>query len=180
MSGKKKPAGALVAAAQTLEQQLHDFDDQVEAFKQLTINSQKGLERGKQLLESLAAAEARAGEHVQALVAAVAATAKEQGARVEAVRAKAEHLAARATEYEALVTQFGTLGEGASSLNARLKGEPVSVELDGEIGALVQRAEALVAQARTQHFDDVAHLADGLRQQVSALRSKLQQVQGRG
>lgn len=69
--------------------------------------------------------------------------------------------------------QFEDLGAGAAALNAKLKGDQTTVEVDAEVSALVSRAEQLVAQARAQHFDDVAHLADQLRQQVCAIRGKL-------
>lgn len=170
---KDKSGGALVSAAQTLEAELRRFDDEVGAFAKLALTSRKSLERGRQLLDSLAAAEARAAEQVQALVRAVAATGQDQAARVEAVRAKAQELDARWLELQTLVGQFEDLGAGAAALNAKLKGDQTTVEVDAEVSALVSRAEQLVAHARAQHFDDVAHLADQLRQQVCAIRGKL-------
>jgi hypothetical protein len=178
VSAKKKSGSDLVVAAETLDAELRQFDDEVATFTRLALSSKKGLERGRELLEALAAAEDRASQQVQALVQAVASTSQKQGARIDAVRAKAEELARRTGEYEALISQFEALGAGASALNAKLQGEPVAVELDAEIGALVSKSEALVAQARAQNFDDVVHLADALRQQVTAIRGKLQQVQG--
>jgi hypothetical protein len=174
MSGKKKSSSELVAAAETLDTELNRFDDDVESFGKLSFNSAKGLERGREMLETLAASEDRANQQVQALVQAVASTSQKQAARVEAVKAKAGELQTRAMEYEQLLAQFQALGASAAEVNGKLKGEQAAVEVDAEIAALVTQAETFVAEARAKHFDDITHLADQLRQQVSAIRGKLQ------
>jgi hypothetical protein len=174
----KSTDNELVAAARALDSELSKYEDGVSSYIKLALTSKKGLERASALLEELAEAEDRAGQQAQLLVKAVAATTARQTARLDEVRAKAIELSERKAAFNALVANFESLGKGASAINERLLAEPSAGGVDAELNALVARAEELVALAKSQHFDDVAHLADGLRQQVSAIRGKLLKASG--
>jgi hypothetical protein len=169
----------LISAATALDAELGRFQDAVDAFKKLPLSSKKHLERATAALNALAESEQRLGANVQALVQAVAATREGQTTHLEVIRAKAETLKARSIEFQQLIGQFESLGQGAAALNARLTSgaAPVTAVLD-EVTALATKAESLTALAREKDFDDVAHMADGLKQQLSALAGKLKPPTG--
>ncbi|MBK7863303.1 MAG: hypothetical protein IPJ65_32825 [Archangiaceae bacterium] len=161
-------------AASELDDELARFEEGVAAFKKLSLSSKKALDRAGAMLEELAQSEQSMGTQVQALVAAIQATRDRQLERVTVVREKAEELKSRSVEFRDLIVQFEALGTGAAALNARLQSDkPEIVDVLDEVSALGGKAEALLAQAREKGFDDVAHLADGLKQQLTALRGKL-------
>jgi hypothetical protein len=69
---------------------------------------------------------------------------------------------------------------GAAELNAKLQSaKPAVVDVGNDVSALSEKAVALFALSKEKGFDDVAHLADGLRQQLEALRDKLTKSQER-
>jgi chromosome segregation ATPase len=165
---------ALIAAAAALDDELVQFHDAVGAFDKLQLSSKKQLDRAAQALNELAESEQRLGAHVQALVQAVASTREGQNAEIDVIRKKAEALKTRSLEFQALIAQFELLGAGAAALNKKLQGDvPALDAVVVEVTALAGQAGTLNAAAREKGFDDVAHLADGLRQQLSALASKL-------
>ena len=175
MSRSKDNDSALITAAIELDAELARFHGSVEAFQKLPLSSKKHLDRAAQALNALADSEAKLGTHVQALVQAVAATREGQAAQLDVIRAKAESLKTRSVAFQELVAQFESLGSGAASLNAKLQaggGAELPAVVD-EVAALAARAGSLNTLAREKDFEDVAHMADGLRQQLEALAGKL-------
>lgn len=170
---KHKPS-ELVAAAESLEQELARFDDAVASFKRLALSSKKNLDRGTAMLQELAELEQGIGTHIQTLVKAIGGTGEKQLARVAEVKARADELKERSIAFQALTLHFDELGKGAAALNVKLQAPaPTVVDVDEELTALATKAETLQAQAKAAGFDDVHHLADGLRQQLTAIRTKL-------
>jgi hypothetical protein len=165
----------LIAAAIALEEQLERFHDGVDTFRKLPLNSKKNIDRATKLLNDLADGEQGLGTQVQALVQAVAGTRDQQNASVEVIRAKAEELKSRAVAFQQLLTQFEAMGVAASELNAKLQSSgPAEVDLAAALAALAAQAETLMGNARAQDFDDVARLGDGLKQQLNAMRKRLE------
>jgi chromosome segregation ATPase len=175
MGRNKDKESELIAAATELDAELTRFHEGVAAFAQLPLSSKKHLDRATAALNALADSEAKLGTHVQALVQAVAATREGQAAQLDTIRAKAESLKSRSVEFQQLIAQFESLGQGAGSLNAKLQagGGAELPEIVEEVNALAARAGALNTQAREKDFEDVAHMADGLRQQLESLAGKL-------
>jgi chromosome segregation ATPase len=170
----------LISAATELDAELTRFHEAVEAFQKLPLGTKKHLDRATKVLNELAESEQKLGTHVQALVQAVAATREGQSAQLDVIRAKAESLKSRSVEFQQLIAQFETLGTGAAALNAKLQGpgQDLSAVAD-EVVALAEKAESLTALAREKDFEDVAHMVDGLRQQLSALAGKLRPPPGK-
>jgi chromosome segregation ATPase len=178
MSKRDPLKSELVSAASELDDELGRFEEGVADFKKLSLSSKKNLDRAAKMLEELALSEQAMGVQIQALVAAIQATRDRQLARVETVREKAEELKSRSTEFRELISQFEELGVGAAALNEKLKGpQPAVIDVADEIKALGAKAEQLTALSREKGFDDVTHLADGLRQQLASLLSKLSGTQ---
>lgn len=167
----------LVAAAETLEQELARFDETLESLKRLSLRSKKNLDRAAGMLNELGDIEGKIGVHIQALIKAIGATGETQLARVNEVKVCAGQVQERALAFKALIAQFEELGTGASSLKDKMQGpSPTVVDVVQELGVLAVRAEALQAEAKTEGFDDVVHLADGLKNQLHSLQDKLGSV----
>jgi chromosome segregation ATPase len=175
-----KTKSELVNAATELDDELTRFEDGVGAFKKLSLTSKKAIDRAAKMLEELAASEQAMGSQIQALVAAISSTREKQLERVTVIREKAAELTARSLELRDLMIQFEALGTGAAELNAKLQAQSPAVVVDvaNEVSALGAKAEALVAIAREKNFDDVVHMADGLRQQLTSLAGKLSKAAG--
>lgn len=178
LMAKKDSKSDLVNAASELDAELVRFEEGVTAFQKLSLSSKKNLDRASKMLEELAAGEAAMGTQIQALVQAIASTRDRQLGRVEAIRAKAEELKTRSVEFRELITQFESLGLDAAELNKKLNGpEFAVVDVANEISALNTKAEGLVALSKEKGFDDVTHMADGLRQQLESLKGRLSKAQ---
>lgn len=169
----------LAAATAALDAELQRFEDATETFARLSLNSQKNLERATRSLNELADGEQRVGEQVQALVKAISTVRDRQLAQVEVIRAKAEEIKARSGVFQALQEELRALGEGAAALTARLQqaaqGQPLG-DLEEVLGALAAKARSLQESASAQDFDDLSRLADGLRQQILAVRAKVKLI----
>ena len=180
LAKKPETKSELVHAASALDDELGRFEDGVAAFKKLALSSKKNLDRAAKMLEELAQSEASMGTQIQALVTAIQGTRERQLQRVDAVREKAEELKARSIEFRELIVQFESLGTGAAALNEKLQSpEPAIIDVADEVTALGAKAESLTTLAREKGFDDVTHLADGLRQQLDSLKAKLAKTQER-
>lgn len=185
MSKKGESPSQLVSAAAQLYEQLTRFEQSVTAFAKLPLSSKKQLERAATALQELAAEEQDFGSAIQLLVQAIADSRDRQIAQVDRVRAKALEVQSRSQAFKSLIERFDGLGVAASTLNQKMQGSVSSpeadaagrfIDLQAEMGALVSQAEGLTTLAREQSFDDVAHLADGLRQQIAAARARLEKA----
>ena len=184
MAKRTDTSSELVNAAEALDAELNRFEDASTSLRKLSLNSQKNLERATRSLNELAEVEESLGKQVQVLVAAIAGVRERQLAQVEEVRVKAEEIKSRSVTFQQLLEQFKVLGAGAAGLNERLQkvtpGEGNSLtELFEEMGELAAKAQSLAELAGEQDYDDVARLADGLRQQLLSVRGKLKQLDTR-
>lgn len=162
------------AAAPAVALELNRFDETQGGFKRLSLSSKKNLNKASTMLNELGEIESQIGLHIQSLVKAIGGAGEAQLARVSEVKARAEQLQARAVTFNALTVQLEALGTAASALNEKLQGpSPTVVDVVEELGLLSAGSVELQTQAKTEGFDDVAHLADGLKQQLQALKGKL-------
>jgi chromosome segregation ATPase len=178
---KSDSKSELISAAGSLDAELTRFDEATNAFKKLPLNSQKNLERATKMLNDLADGEAALGQQVQLLVAAIAKSRDRQLGHVEVVRVKAEEIKNRTLEMQGLVEQFKSLGNDAAALNATLQNAPTAgqalVDFHAQMGELAARAQALAEIAKSKDFEDLSRQADGLRQQLLAVRAKLKHLE---
>ena len=175
MSGKAK-VPELIAIATEVDKELERFEESTASFRKQGLNSEKNLERARKALEELADGEQRVIEKVQELVKLLGGVRDRQMAQVELIRARAEELKARVLVFHSLEEELKGLGESAGSISEKLKGASDLGDLDGEIGALAEKAKAMAERASQEDFDDLSRLADGLRQQILAVRQKLKKV----
>ncbi len=175
MSGKAK-VSELITIATEVDKELERFEESTASFQKQGLNSEKNLEKARKALEELADGEQRVISRVQELVKLLGGVRDRQMAQVELIRARAEELKARVLVFHSLEEELKGLGTSASSLSEKLRAESDLGDLDGEIGELAEKAKALAERASTEQFDDLARVADGLRQQILSVRQKLKKV----
>lgn len=170
---RKDDASEITASAAEVEAELQRFEAASASFGKIALTSQKNLEKATRALEDLADGEQRVIERVQALVATIGKLRDRQLAQVEHIRAKAETLKARSLVYRSLEQDLAALGQAAGAVSEKLKQPSDELDLGAELGELAGRARDLTERAKGEDFDDLARIADGLRQQLLALRGKL-------
>lgn len=172
-----KNESALVAATAVVEVELERFEDATAAFSKISLNSAKNVERAGKALNDLADGEQRVVDGLQLLVKAIGSVRDRQLAQVEMSKVKAEEVRARSAIFRALEKELLALGEGASAVSAKLKNPgDASVDLEAEMGELADKAKRVAERATSEDFDDLSRVADGLRQQILAARSKLKLI----
>ncbi len=89
---------------------------------------------------------------------------------------KAEEIKGRSAIFQTLEEELGALGEGASALSTKLKDPADATDLEAEMAALAEGAKRVAERAKSEDFDDLSRVADGLRQQILAARAKLKLI----
>ncbi|MBX5483974.1 MAG: hypothetical protein IRZ16_19290 [Myxococcaceae bacterium] len=179
MARSQADASELVHAASALEAELRRFEELCLAAEKTPLRSRKQLERAARQLEAVAESDERLGARVQALLTAIHAARARKDEHAQKVSAAALSLQERTARYQQLMQQFAELGQLAASLSAeapeptRLAEVSESGSLFDRMGELARRAKDLEDQAAEDAFDDVAHEADTLRQQLLSTRNKL-------
>jgi len=178
----------LQTVAEGLLADLRKLEDTIREGKRLEINSAKNLQRGRRLLEACSEHEQRLAGHLQTLASAIQATQTRIATCMEDTVDLANQVAQRAESRTLLLERLGGLGKRASEINqpaaaaveAQTAGEADNVSLLATVTEVVARTEGLLEEAATvakeakdDDWSDIARDADGLRQQVQALRGKV-------
>lgn len=184
----REPLG-LAVAAEALETELRRFEELADAFGRERLDSEKSLRRAAQSLLALQEAETRLAEQLGALVAAIGTARERQEASAIAVQGRAELVRQRSEALQELMARWEALGREAGEVTRLAQEAQTSRETNGDeqidehgaafeqvdtrLTALAGSAESLSSAAAAVDFDDLARLAEGLRQQVLAARNKL-------
>lgn len=191
MAASKKSEGPLVKAATLLETELARYEEHVTEAKRLEINSEKGLQKSKTVLEACAATEQKMREHLQLFAAAMQEMQKRQQACVDETLATAKRIEERIHDRAALLERFGALGVRAREVDepvkavmqAKAEGAKDS-ELLGALAEVISRtdsvledAEAVANDAQGRGWEDISREAMALKQQLQSARNKVMQAQ---
>lgn len=187
--------GGLTAAAEALETELRHYEDLAASLERERLDSEKNLRRAAQALSALCASEGRLAEHLANLVAAIGNARERQQAHAEAVQTRAARIQERSQALALLLSEWEALGRDAEdvrNLIQRTSGDPGDTnhspsarapsfgELEDRLTRLGEEAHRLVEKAQTEHFDDLARQAEGLRAQVLSALNKLRLARGNG
>jgi hypothetical protein len=183
MSKEKGSPSQLVAAALALDEQLRGFEATTTSLEQMSMDSQKGLERAGKALGRLVELEDGLGRAVEAMVRAFQLSRQRQEDQAKRVGAIAAEVQKRTEAYQGLLRRFSELGQRAATLNEAMKevmnpahagpqGSSLG-DLQGQIQTLTGAAEEVMHQAESDGFADIARQADGLRQQLLAVHNRL-------
>jgi hypothetical protein len=182
-----KNESPLVRAAAALDEELRRYDALADEAQHVQISSGKTLERAAKIVqESTSRSEAlqqKLGELVTQIEAARVRQVESLGVLLEA----AKRTQSRSAQYDAILKRFGALGESARGVSEQAaeahakRGEGAeSAEtrarleaMEESVAGVLAEAEALTSLATDQGWDDLKGQADGVRQQVLALKSKL-------
>lgn len=193
---KRNQPSELISAAEALDAELQKFEQLSESIQRMPLNSEKNLGRASRTLSEIA----QVGEALQArigsLVAAIAGFRQKQESHAEAVQKRAQELQERGSVLKGLLAEYSALGEKARQLNLHLQAIKSSKDnggneaapsalfskfqdLESRVIQLLEAAQTLFDRAESLGFADIAHQADALRQQLQAIRNKLNLLQQR-
>lgn len=179
----------LLEAAQAFADELRSYALLSEAFARAPLVSAKHLERINETLTQIGASEQRLGERGQALAKAVSAAREEQERlaratldRIPAVKQRTAVLGDLVHRFDLLGREVATLNQAASAL-ARPGQEAAADEgarkqqLAASLKSLSERAQQLTAAAHEADFEELAHKAHALHQQLFSAARKLESIQ---
>lgn len=181
MDKRDKPS-ELISAAEALDAELQKFEQLSETIQKTPFNSEKNLTRASRTLTEIAQVGEALQAHLGSLVAAIGNFRQKQETHADAVQKRAQELQERGKILEDLLAEYRALGQNAHRLNSHLLSlksaednvQPAQfLDLDSRVTELAQAAQNLFDRAESQGFTDIAHQADSLRQQLQAVRHKL-------
>lgn len=182
---QRKPDTALSKSATLLEEELARFEDLLQELK-APVNSEKALQRARHRLEECSACEEKLAEHLRAFAEAMQIMQARQQECMQLLGERAEGIQARLIDRNKLVERINQLGQQARSVSDPIVAleEPAwtsptpellnsVAEMSSRLEAVIEEAASVVASAKESDWTDVARDADALKQQLTAVRSKL-------
>jgi hypothetical protein len=184
---KPKDRSRLVTAAAALEDELHAFAALASETKGEPLNTERSMSRVTRALSESVQFHGRIEERVKALVGEIDGARALQQESIEGLLHIAHELERRSKGRDALLGRFAALGSKAGEVNslaldltARKDAGADDTEVLGHLGAIEQRIDEVVSEARaiadsasSEDWPEIARQADGLRQQMQAARNKL-------
>lgn len=185
-----KGGGELAEAARALERELLRFEELAESARRMSLDTRKGIERAARSTTEAAEAQQRVSVALGSLIAAIAAARDRHEATATALAARGEEIKRRAEQLGELFQRFAGLAEEGRGINLLVQetatlqrdaatpeqiGEVVTAmdEVEGRMGRLADEARELAQAATAAGIADLAEQADGMRQQVTAMRNKV-------
>jgi chromosome segregation ATPase len=178
MAQGDKEVPELVRAAQAFESDMEKLESLPRSLRKHRLSSEKTIARAaKELNEALALPD-RLTEGLQALAGAMARMQVRQQAALEPLAAFATHLQQRMHLLEEHKQAYAALGKAAGEVTTLLQSangarSAVFEQVDAGLAKIAEGARALFEATRSDDFPDLASEADGLKQRVSALRRRL-------
>lgn len=170
--------GALVKAAEAIEEELRKVEAAARAVQAAPLDSEKRLRQAAARLAELQGADERLRVPLQALSEAMAALVERQRAVGEALAERAAEIVEKRRVLDVLLGQYRELGAAAAKLDASVR-DATDVDMGqvaGTLEALAGAAGALSRAAREQGFPALADEVHGLGQQLQSMRHRLAQL----
>ncbi|AUX24956.1 uncharacterized protein SOCEGT47_054970 [Sorangium cellulosum] len=156
----------------------------------MSLGTRKSIERAARATTEAAGAQQRVSAALGALIAAITAARDRHEATAAALAARGDEIRGRAEQLGALFQRFAALGEEGRRINQlvqdtaarqREAAAPEQIaavvaaldEVEGRMARLADEARALAQAASAAGIVDLAEQADGMRQQVTAMRNKV-------
>ena len=166
MAQRKAAESALVTAARLLDRELEEFVVNADTLRRAALTTQRQIERARELVAGVAAAEEVIRGRVRALSDAMDEAMGRHAEVADAMAGRAPHVELRARELEGLVDRYIALGMRLNALGG------AGASGGGEAGVVAVEVDALLVDARSGDFPDLVQLAEALRKQVAAVVSK--------
>jgi hypothetical protein len=177
MSKSEKNIPELVRAADVLENELVKLETLSRSVQKIRLDSEKNLARAMKELNQALKLPEELGAGLLALGKAMQGMQERQQAALAPLSEFANEIQRRMGQLEAHRDTIAALGQAASDITDLLRkdgaGAAVLEDARGKLGVIVEGARTLLDAARADGFPDIARDADSLRQQVAALRRRL-------
>lgn len=190
-SGERR--SELVAAAETIENDVRRLEELSLSARKTRLNSEKNISRAARELQDALDQQERLAHGLRSLGEAMLRLQQRQQAAFEPLGARAMELQERTARLAEHMERFGVLGVEAGEVikvlqrrggegEASDEAEPVSidasaiVEVDGKLIGLVEQAKTLADSAQHEDFTDIAREADVLKQRVQSMRQRLAEI----
>jgi chromosome segregation ATPase len=182
---KQQNDSPLVTAAAALDAELRRHEELSGDARKIPLNSEKNLQRAARAISQAAESQERVSRCVQALVDAVGQARDKQQSNADALYQRALEMQKRAAELQELMKRFAELGAEATTINDLLQaaGDDQAArvksleEAEARMTKVVDGASALANDAKERDMQDIARQADSLRQQVLAVKEKVERLQ---
>lgn len=187
----KEKESELVRAAGTLDAEIARFDDVALALEKLDLGSQKGLEKAARLLKTIGDVNESLDGAMKGLIVALDHARQRQQSRATSVQQRAKELTERVGDFERLMQRYIAIGASASAITGRVRDLAAVAGSDKEafsagakeivagMNQVQGEARTLEADAKSAGFADVARQAETLEKQLTAARSKLEDLEKR-
>jgi hypothetical protein len=178
----KKAESPLLVAARALSDDLSRFEALSTELGQLSINSEKSLQRAGQSLQACSDHEAKLAQSLGAFAQAMQYLQVTQQRCMEQAAAAAEHVRKRQVERAGVEERLALLGQKARdvSLPVTDQSTTASSELLGPLERVEQQLSALITEvgevcdlAQQQDWQDLTRETQSLREQLQALRNRV-------
>jgi chromosome segregation ATPase len=181
----KKTESPLLVAAQQLDDDLSRFQTLSGDLNRSSINSEKSLQRARQVLEACSAHETQLAESLRAFARAMQGVQETQHACMQATAEGAKRVAERHAARMALQERIAKLGESARAVSAPVAELPeaggnASTEILASLSEVERRLDAVIdeaAQACTLaeqgDWPDLLRDTQSLREQLQSLRNRV-------
>jgi chromosome segregation ATPase len=181
----KNPESPLLAAARQLDEDLSRFDALSSELSRTAINSEKSLQRARQVLESCTAHETKLAQSLGNFAQAMQTVQQIQHACMDVTGQAAKRIAERHAERLQLQDRLARLGEGARAASAPVAemselGATTSSQMLEPLGEVERRLEAVIAEAgevcalaEQGDWTDLQRDTQSLREQLQGLRNRI-------
>ena len=181
----KKTETPLLAAAQALDDDLSRFQALSGDLTRGHINSEKSLQRARQVLEACSVHETKLAESLRAFARAMQGVQEAQHACMQATAEAAQRIAERHAARLALQERIARLGESARAVSAPVAELPeaggnASTEILASLGEVERRLEAVIDEASAActlaeqgDWTDLLRDTQSLREQLQSLRNRV-------
>jgi hypothetical protein len=171
----KEQVAEIVAAAQSLEDDLVDLEEVSRSILKIHLNSEKALARAATELQRVLALPDRLQGRLQGLAAAMTQMQARQQAALAPLTTLATQIQERAQRLQAHMETFAGLGKATAEVNALISVSEGKAETLAEAGKrleeISERARTLSEAARAEDFPEIARESDVLKQRLAAMGS---------
>jgi hypothetical protein len=188
MTKTQKSLSPFARAALALDAELADFESLAAAAHRQPLTSKKAIERAAHTANEAAQCQQRILDLTRAFIEALNTTRARNEQTAANFAQRREALQARTLELNELLERFVRLGDEAKEIStfvaattedSRGSTLPMLAQVDERLDRVIAEGQALLVTANASGFTDLGREIESVRQQMQAVRHKVNQLQQR-